>query len=73
MVNSSAEPQNSTCFLEAWSDKLMPSDMNLVFSRSLVKSAYQKFISYFSTKTYVVGTQKNRLNETVLLSTKNIC
>ena len=25
--------------------------------------------SYFSTKTYVVGTQKNRLNETVLLST----
>ena len=29
--------------------------------------------SYFSTKTYVVGTQKNCLNETVLLSTQNIC
>ena len=29
--------------------------------------------SYFSTKTYVVGTQNNRLNETVLLSTQNIC
>ena len=29
--------------------------------------------SYFSSKTYVVGTQKNRLNETVLLSTQNIC
>ena len=28
---------------------------------------------YFSTKTYVVGTQKNRLNETVLLSTQNKC
>ena len=28
---------------------------------------------YFSTKTYVVGTQKNRLNETILLSTQNIC
>ena len=27
--------------------------------------------SYFSTKTYVVGTQKNHLNETVLLSTQN--
>ena len=27
----------------------------------------------FSTKTYVAGTQKNRLNETVLLSTGNIC
>ena len=28
--------------------------------------------SYFSTKTYVVGTQKNRLNETVLLSTQHM-
>ena len=41
--------------------------------RPLVKSAYQKYIfSYFSTKTYVVGSQKNHLNETVLLSTHNI-
>ena len=39
--------------------------------RPLVKNAYQK--NNFSTKTYVVGTQKNRLNETVLLSTQNIC
>ena len=31
------------------------------------------FGSYFSTKTYVVGTQNNRLNETVILSTQNIC
>ena len=31
------------------------------------------YFSYFSTKTYVVGTQKNRLNETVLLSTQNTC
>ena len=28
---------------------------------------------YFSTKTYVVGTQTNRLAETVRLSTHNIC
>ena len=28
---------------------------------------------YFSTKTYFAGTQKNRLIETVLLSTQNIC
>ena len=42
--------------------------------KPLVKSAYQKqYFSYFSTKTYVVGTQKNRLNETVLLNTQNIC
>ena len=32
-----------------------------------------KLFSYFSTKTYVVGTQNNCLNETVLLSTQNIC
>ena len=38
------------------------------------KRAHLKIIfSYLSTKTYVVGVQKNRLNETVLLSTHNIC
>ena len=47
--------------------------------RLLVKSVYQKnYFLYFSAKTYVVGAQKNRLNETVLietvlLSTQNIC
>ena len=40
-------------------------------SRHLVWSVYQiKYFSYFSTKTYVAGTQKNRLNETVLSSTQ---
>ena len=29
--------------------------------------------SYFCTKTYVVGTQKNHLNETLLLSTQKKC
>ena len=38
------------------------------------KSAYWKIIFfYFSSKTYVVGTQKNCLNKTVLLSTQNTC
>ena len=38
------------------------------------KSAYCKAIFfYFSSKTYVVGTHKNRLNETDLLSTQNTC
>ena len=32
----------------------------------------ETYFSYFSNKTYVVGTQKNHLNETVLLSTQNI-
>ena len=42
--------------------------------RPLVKSAYLKNNFLISQpKRYVVGTQKNRLNETVLLSTQNIC
>ena len=51
----------------------------------LVKSAYQKSIFLFlnqiiycgsdpiDTGSEIVGTQKNRLNETVLLNTQNIC
>ena len=36
------------------------------------QSAYLKIIFfYFSSKTYVVGTQKNRLTEMVFLSTQN--
>ena len=42
----------------------------MAFSYVLVT---EKQFSYFSTKTYVVGTQKNYLNETFLLSTQNIC
>ena len=37
------------------------------------KYLIKKIFSDFSTKTYVVDAQKNRLNETVLLSTQNIC
>ena len=33
----------------------------------------KKYFSYFSTKTYLVCTQKNRLIETVLFSIQNIC
>ena len=32
----------------------------------------KNYFSYFLIKTYVVGGQKNRLNETVLLGTQNI-
>ena len=31
----------------------------------------ESYFSYFSIKTYVVGTQKNRVTEKVLLSTQN--
>ena len=33
--------------------------------------SYQASRSYFSTKAYVVGTQKNHLNETVLFEYQN--
>ena len=37
------------------------------------KSVTENYCSYFSTKTYVVGTEKKRLDDTVLLSTQNTC
>ena len=42
------------------------------FNRPQDKSAIENHFSYLSTKTYVVGTQKNRPSETVLLSTLDI-
>ena len=39
--------------------------VNAMNNRTLVKRVYQKLFHYFSTKTYVVGTQKNRLNEKI--------
>ena len=39
----------------------------------VVRSKKKIIFFYFSTKTYVVGTLKNCLNETVLLSTQNTC
>ena len=33
----------------------------------------ENLLSYLSTKAHVVGAQKNRLNETILLSTQIIC
>ena len=49
-------------------------DINKIFERK-IQLVFNKFLfsSYFSSDTYVVGTLKNRLNETVLLSTQNIC
>ena len=35
------------------------------------KCKFKNYFSYLSTKTYVVDTQKNHLNEVVLLSTQN--
>ena len=45
---------------------------DILASWPLVKGTKNHF-SNFSIEPYVVGTQKNRLNETVLLSSQNIC
>ena len=42
-------------------------------SEAQIRLVTKKIFSYFSTKTYVVGTQKNLLIEAVILSTQNIC
>ena len=44
-----------------------------IYSGLQIRVCIGKLFSLFSSKTYVVGTQKNRLNETVLLSTQNTC
>ena len=41
-------------------------------ARTLVKSVYQKTNFLISQPKHVVGTQKNRLDEMVLLSTRNM-
>ena len=38
-----------------------------------LKCVSENCFSYFSTKTHVVGTQKNRLNEMVPFKTQNAC
>ena len=38
-------------------------------TRPKIRVRDEKLFSYFSNKTYIVGTQKNRLTEMVLLST----
>ena len=47
-------------------------DMSDTLIRAPDKSVYWKnYLLNFSSKTCIMGTQKNRLNETVLLSTQN--
>ena len=47
--------------------------MTFLYIRPSDKDLELKILLIFQQKTYVVGAQKNRLNETVLFSTQNIC
>ena len=46
---------------------------NSVRQASRQERIFENYFSYFAIKTYVMGTQKNHLNEMVLLSTQNKC
>ena len=48
-------------------------DLYIIKGRPPDKSVYQKIIFIISQPKHVVGTQKNCLNEAVLLSTQNLC
>ena len=46
--------------------------LRIYLSGHQIRVVLEIYYLYFLSKTYVVGTQKNRLNEMVLLSTQNI-
>ena len=45
---------------------------NIHFTGPQIRVRNENYFSYFSTKTYVVDTQKNRFDETVLLSIRTV-
>ena len=66
--------QLGVTLLDAGCDRSSNFDISVgPYVRPPDKSVNEYYFSYFSTKTYVVGTQKNHLAETVLLSTQNTC
>ena len=56
-----------------WGEVVESLDSYKFIGKKHVHNDNRKLISYFPLLTYVVGAQKNRLIETVLLSTQNIC
>ena len=66
IMNDYFRPSNQRFF------NLIGKQFDWNYNQEFILGALQNFL-YSSTETYVVGTQKNRLNETVLLSTQNIC
>ena len=46
---------------------------NLSYQAPRYECTTENYFSYFSTKTHVMGTHKNRLIETVLFGTQNTC
>ena len=76
--------QTNKCYFEAIVNNTWPTTLCIMCSGELkiksprtgvhvIRPQDKTVFSYFSTKTYVVGAQKNRLDEVVLLCTQNKC
>ena len=63
---------NFSCLVHAMTHTSYFGMNSVLLSGLQIRECTRKLFSYFSTKIYVVGTQKKRLNETVLLSTQNM-
>ena len=48
-------------------------NIHVTYDEMRVSGILNNYFSHFWTKTYVEGTEKNHLKETVLLSTQNMC
>ena len=62
--------KDTSCSVFAEKLKMNEMDTLIVVSGLQIRVRNWKLFSYFSTKTYVVGTQNNHLNETVLWAPK---
>ena len=69
------QPWNLASWLELMSELhyWFKKDFRELYQVPRLEWVLENYFSYFSAKTYVVGTQKNHLNKTVLLSTQNAC
>ena len=70
--NQLLENLNDLDFLQTKNNNFERIEKQICFEHRQ-EGVLENYFLYFSSKTYVVGTQKNRLNETVLFSTQNTC
>ena len=63
----------NNCSISRWYSEELSRILVMNCTCLLIRVGNKWKLSYVTTKTYVVGTQKNRLNETILLSTHNTC
>ena len=72
-VNNETFEYPQHVLVENYENKFSISHSSLEVSGLQIRVHIGNYFLNFSSETYVVGTQKNRLNETVLLSTQNTC